>query len=45
VRPADRRHLEFRGFIKPDGSDDTDFKAPNSERIYDLDIAVAAPIS
>jgi hypothetical protein len=44
VSPADKRHLEFRGFIKPDGSDDTEFKAPNSERIFDLDISVASPI-
>jgi hypothetical protein len=44
VSPADRRHLEFRGFIASDGSDDTAFKAPNSERVFDLDISVAAPI-
>lgn len=44
VSPADKRHLEFRGFIKPDGSDDTEFKAPNADRIFDLDISVAAPI-
>lgn len=44
VSPADKRHLEFRGFISSDGSDDTAFKAPQSERIFDLDISVAAPI-